>query len=455
MKSILLIFLGLLLTSCNDFLEVELPKDQITADLIFKDDQLAKSAMAGIYRSIEDKGFLTGSSMGIGAYMGCYADELTAHETTNSNLVQLYRLTLNPQSNLIKTLWNDSYSQIYAVNRMIEGLSASENLSADIKGRLDGEAYFLRAFLHFYLTQSFGDIPYIRTTDYRINAVAGKVKADDALQMALEDLGNSERLLPEQLAPGARVRPTRMAVYALKSRIYLYLKDWDQAIFYSSKVIASSSYAPETDLSKTFRKESRSSIWQLEPAMAGSNTRQGLLFILMTAPPSQLSLSNSFVNSFEPQDQRKASWIGTIKDAQQHNFYFPYKYKQNNVTATTQEHSIVLRVEEQYLIRAESYFKKQMIADGLADINLIRNRAGLPSLTNNGGLTPAMAVLNERNHELFTEFGHRFYDLKRSEELNAVMQTVKTEWKPGYQNFPLPESELLLNPNLLPQNVGY
>lgn len=455
MKNIFFVFLGLLIVSCSEFLEVELPPDQLTADLIFKDDQLAKSAMAGVYRSIEEKGFLTGSSMGISAYMGCYADELTAHETTNSNLVQFYRLTLNPQANLIKTLWNDTYNQVYSINRIIEGMSGSSNVSIDVNNRLTGEAYFLRALLHFYLTQSFGNVPYIKTTDYRINAVAAKVKTDEVSRMALEDLNTAERLLPEQLAAGARVRPTKMAVYALKSRIHLYLKDWDQAILFSSKVISNGSYACETDLSKTFKKESRSSIWQLEPAIAGSNTKQGTLFILVAAPPTQLSLTTSFFNSFEPQDQRKTSWIGTIKDAQQNNFYYSYKYKQNTVTSTTQEHSVILRVEEQFLIRAEAYIKKQMIQEGLSDMNLIRNRVGLPSLSTVDSQALLVAVMNERNHELFTEFGHRFFDLKRSNELNTVMQVVKANWKAIYQNLPLPESELLLNPNLLPQNDGY
>ncbi len=65
------------------------------------------------------------------------------------------------------------------------------------------------------------------------------------------------------------------------------------------------------------------------------------------------------------------------------------------------------------------------------------------------------AVIKERRSELFTEFGHRFYDLRQHNLLDAVMAVNKTGWKTHFKLLPLPESELLLNPNLNPQNEGY
>jgi hypothetical protein len=51
--------------------------------------------------------------------------------------------------------------------------------------------------------------------------------------------------------------------------------------------------------------------------------------------------------------------------------------------------------------------------------------------------------------------GHRFFDLKRLGMLDSVLTLEKPGWNTTDALFPLPESELLLNPNLLPQNDGY
>ena len=63
-------------------------------------------------------------------------------------------------------------------------------------------------------------------------------------------------------------------------------------------------------------------------------------------------------------------------------------------------------------------------------------------------------ILDEYKHELFTEYGHRFFDLKRWNRLNELQNSIPT-WKPFMEKLPLPEKEILLNNNLKPQNDGY
>jgi len=120
------------------------------------------------------------------------------------------------------------------------------------------------------------------------------------------------------------------------------------------------------------------------------------------------------------------------------------------------EYSVVLRVEELYLIRAEAYLQKGQYDLAVSDLNKIRSRAGLPSLVNSADPNVLTnALIKERRSELFTEFGHRFYDLRQHNLLDIVMPVKKTNWKPHFKLLPLPEKELLLNPNLNPQNDGY
>ena len=84
----------------------------------------------------------------------------------------------------------------------------------------------------------------------------------------------------------------------------------------------------------------------------------------------------------------------------------------------------------------------------------MRNTAGLsdtPAITADEIIA---AVLQERRFELFTEYGHRFFDLKRSGALDTVLPLVKSGWNSTDQLWPIPETELLANPNLT-QNPGY
>ena len=64
-------------------------------------------------------------------------------------------------------------------------------------------------------------------------------------------------------------------------------------------------------------------------------------------------------------------------------------------------------------------------------------------------------MLQERRSEFFTEQGHRWFDLKRTGTAGQALGSLKPGWKATDAVLPLPESELLLNGNLLPQNAGY
>jgi hypothetical protein len=60
--------------------------------------------------------------------------------------------------------------------------------------------------------------------------------------------------------------------------------------------------------------------------------------------------------------------------------------------------------------------------------------------------------------ELFTEMGHRWFDLRRTGKIDAVMSVVAPQkggtWDATKQLLPIPASEIVLNSNLV-QNPGY
>ena len=119
---------------------------------------------------------------------------------------------------------------------------------------------------------------------------------------------------------------------------------------------------------------------------------------------------------------------------------------------------IISRLAEMYLIRAEANAKLGNNAASLADVNLIRNRAGAPSFSSlPSGKTNLDLVLEERWLELAYE-GHRKFDLVRNKQVNDrrfpgshLSQTKTKEFvQPDDKDlvFYLPENEINRNPNI-------
>ena len=136
-------------------------------------------------------------------------------------------------------------------------------------------------------------------------------------------------------------------------------------------------------------------------------------------------------------------------------WYYPFKYKQPFPTGSSQEYAVQLRLEEMYLIRAEARLKQGDEEGAKQDLNTIRNRAGLPDSNATDSNELMTDIVQERRVEFFTEHGHRFFDLKRTGLLDAQLTGIKSGWNTTDSALPLPQKELSLNKNLLPQNAGY
>jgi hypothetical protein len=108
-----------------------------------------------------------------------------------------------------------------------------------------------------------------------------------------------------------------------------------------------------------------------------------------------------------------------------------------------------------YLIRAEARAHSGDLIGAKEDLNTIRHTAGLADTSADTQDEILDAILQERRLELFTEFGHRFFDLKRFNRIQSVLSAAKPGWDAHDDLFPIPEAELSLNPKLLPQNPGY
>ena len=444
----------LLLYGCDDFVDTDQPNSQLVAPAVFEDAATATAAVTDIYAQMRENGMLTGRIGGLSSLLGAYSDELVSYESGLYTTEGFYANSLLASNSYIASIWNASYSQIYAANAVLEGLDSSQVLPQEARDHLKGEALFIRAFLHLQLVSVFGDVPYVETTDYSQNRIVPRTEAAMVHQKIIGDLETAVALLDPIYRQEGRIRPNRSAAQALLARAYLYHGDYANAMDMASAVLEQGTYYTlEQDIDQEFLKDSSSTIWQFAPGYASVNTYEGTFFIFLAGPPSKISLSPGLVASFEEGDLRGSHWIKEVAN-DGGIWHHAYKYKQDNATSSSVEYSIVLRLAEQYLIRAEARARQGELAGAREDLNKIRQRAGL---SDTGAATASellTEILRERRAEFFTEFGHRFLDLKRYGLLDAALG-AKPGWSSTDQLWPLPQSEMNANPFLVPQNPGY
>jgi hypothetical protein len=463
---LLLVFISS--SSCKKLIEIDPSLSQPSSQVVYKNDATAASVLTGIYADFAARGIVNGLS-GISAVGALTADELRiAAGSTTANVMAAYKNSLKPSDDI--PFWSKLYFWIYTTNTVLENLEFSPAISAPVKQQLRGESKFIRAFCYFYLVNFFGDVPLVLTADYRVNAKALRTPKVEVWQKIIADLKEAKNLLNSNYveadavttnATTERVRPNSFAATALLARAYLYTGDWVNAESTAAEVINNSIYSLETNLNNVFLKASKEAIWQIQSTQAAFsvNTYDGNVFILTNTPSSSSPavLTSFLLNAFETGDNRKTSWVGTFTNTSG-SYNFPYKYKVKT-SNTSSEYLVVLRLAEQYLIRAEARAQQDNIAGAQADLNKIRNRAGLPNTTANDKSSLLIAIQQERRIELFSEWAHRWLDLKRTGMVDAVMTTVAPSkgitWNTNWQLYPIPFRFVIqYNPNLT-QNPGY
>lgn len=454
MLSVTLVLIILFFQACEDFVEVDNPNDQLTGTDVFENAETVDAAFAHIYSQLRENTFTDGSISGLSYLMGHYADELSLYSGSLPSVETYTNNTVLPSDNTIKKWWDTSYNLIYATNSILEGVENSTTLTLDEKSQFLGEAYFLRGFIHFYLVNLYGDIPYIEHTDYRLNSRVSRLEESDVYTKIISDLLQAKALLTEDDITFSNLKPNRSVASALLSRVYLYQEEWQLALSESLEIIDSEIYNLNSDLSQVFVKTSTETLWQLDTGFFGTNTKEAVTFIFVSGPPPNSALSNFLLNDFETGDARFTNWVGSVSEGSE-TWYFPFKYRLNVPTGSTEECSILFRLAELYLISAEAHAQLGNLSEAKNILNVIRARAMLNPITSNNQSEILNAILKERQIELFSELGHRFFDLKRKGRANDILSPIKPNWNTTDLLLPIPDSELILNPNLLPQNDGY
>ncbi len=473
--SVIILTVGL--ASCKNLVSIPEPTGSVTTKKVFSTDAQANSAMAGVYTRMINKTYEgTTGTQGFAAGMSTIFGGMSGNELiTSSTATSYYSYNTNKlfaNDGSVAMIWVTAYDAVYGCNAILEGIEASvsEKLHDNVRNRLIGEAKFIRAFSYFYLLNFFGDVPMALTIDFNKTATMKRTPKAEVYAQLIKDLLDAKNRLPDNFSAtgGQRILPTKWAATALLARVYLYTGDYSNAAAQATELISQSALfkLPE-DLNSIFLINSEEAIWQLQQGDLPANgkaTPEGYTLVSNKATILNdrpfFQITDELKDDFEANDQRKIAWTWN-ESTEGKEVYYPYKYKVGSYNARTgnmTEYYMALRLAEQYLIRAEAQALANMpLGSAIADLNVIRHRAGLDDLP--AGLSKSaviQAIEHEREIELFAEWGHRFFDLKRTGRAESILSAlqIKQPWRSDQLIYPIPRTEIIANQNLT-QNPGY
>ncbi|RSK47515.1 RagB/SusD family nutrient uptake outer membrane protein [Hymenobacter rigui] len=441
--AVLLSAASLSISACNDLLEPT-PVQQLPDDQAITDAGSARSATIGVYDRVQAYYQLNWPVLGF------LPGENVRFNGTLNQFLQIDQNQLSADNVLITEAWTQMYQAVNGANNVIAavpGLSDPLLPSAE-KNQLLGEAYFLRALVYFDLNRGWGGVPLVLTPTRTKENGRGTRRSTPAqtYDQVLADLTQAETLLPEA---ATRNRAVKATARALRARLHLYRQQWTDAESYATQVISNTNYGLVTPYRaiSTAPFGSREAIFELTFSNADPNTMWnnwfpsalGGQFNFQPVPAAITLLNDPAVGG------SRSALLGSTVIAGA-NVTYGNLYSRS---AQRDDPSYVLRLAEQYLIRAEARAKQGKLTDALADLNAVRARAGVPASTAATVDALLLAIENERRVEFAFE-ADRWFDLVRTGRAGAVLGvTDQRRWV-----FPLPFNDLVADPDL-EQNPGY
>jgi len=466
----LLAFTIIIFSGCEKTVEIDPPLNQVTTDLVFASDKLATAARAGMFSSLATT---TTQSQSITTYSSLQADDLLYMATTAA-LQEFNNNTYTAVSTSQAALFSDWYSIIYRANAIIEGLQNTSGASEAIKKQFTAEAKLVRAYCYFHLVNTFGEVPLVLVTDPAISAFLPKSSTAIIYAQMIADLTDAKTNLGV-VYPGVTATTTssndrtlvnKFTATALLARVYIFTGNFAAAESNASEVIASTLYSliPKATMATgVFVRDNAECIWEMSPPLLNTNqyTVEAGVFIpssLTSVTTFNYRLDPRFAALFASTDLRRTNWMSNVTLSGT-TYIIPFKYKYRTqplaVAAGVSESQIVIRLAEQYLIRAEARARTgSNLSGALADLNAIQTRAGATLTTATDAASLLTAIALENRKEFFCEQAYRWYNLKRTGEADAVLGALKSSYTPKSKLLPIPQAAIDANYNLT-QNPGY
>jgi len=459
---------ALSVSSCLD----KYPENAILAHDAINTVDDANQAVYGIYSAFKSKSLYSGY---LTLLPDLQADLVYAVNGYTNIYGDVWRWKTLATNSEITAVYADLYTIIGRCNFLLDNVDrVRQNTTDDAKlDELDtciGEAYFARALAYSELikmfckayegdTEAANELGVVLVSHYDTDEPMKRSSLKASYQFVLDDLDSALHYLKldDDYSPstdGVLYNSTyfnEYTTYALRARVALYMKNYDDAVKYATKVIDSGYYVLSSvnqnissgvsyyDYMWT-NDSSTEVIWKVGFTINSYGSALGEIFFnydYRSMKPDYVPAS-WVLNLYNSNDKRFESFFKTYLTGYSHGLTWPLLVKyfgnksflENKILQVSMPK--VFRLSEQYLIRAEAYAMKNTPDYSKAgkDITAIRTAryssyGGATTITKDNALD---VIGEERVKELYME-GFRLTDLKR--------------WHKGFER--KPQSQSLTN----------
>ncbi|MCR8669014.1 RagB/SusD family nutrient uptake outer membrane protein [Aestuariibaculum sp. M13] len=434
-KHIITLIMLVVLVSCDDYLDIK-PEDKFLEEQVFESKKSILAALNGIYTNMASPetygGNLTMSAVDL---LG--QQYKTPGENHSWYGIAHYDYEDPKARSAFNSIWSTQYATILALNNFLTGLEMYPGvLTVEEENIVKGEAYGLRAMLHFDLLRLYGPVysvsPEKEAIPYSLDNSGNTLEflsASEVIKLVLTDLELAETFLendaiisegPADLYgfgdPGLEIleseadklnqlrqyRFNYYAVKALQARVNLYAGNKTEALQAAKYIIDNASqWFPWTDEDKVFDSNDPDRTFSTEVIFGLINTDlYGRQIDYFTTNRDQDVLTADYsilLSTFETlQDYRfTTTWIVPQSGRAYHLFY-KYADVANKDHSDFRFKQPLIRMTEMYYIAAETEPDPAVAAEY---INTVRANRGVA-----GDIEPS----NLQN-EIFKEYKKEFY----------------------------------------------
>lgn len=475
---------AVLFSSCLD----KEPYDSVPADKSITTVEQADQAVIGIYSAFKSSALYSGLLTILPDLQCDYVYAVNGYSNTYGDI---WRGELLATNNEITSVYGTLYGIIAqcnfvldAMDKMKPGIQDDDQL--DHLEQLYGEAYFARALCYSELIKLFcnayeseaqaqNELGVVLVSHYKSDEPMRRSSLADSYAFVLRDLERAAAFLtvPEDMAVYNTGYFNEYTAYALRARIALYMRQWDEAEKYATKVIDSEQYLLSSCSEQISSgvsyydymwqyDQSTEVIWKVLFETTSYGGALGRIFFnydFRSYTPDYVPAA-WVLDLYDSRDLRASSFFRTATTGYAHGLQWPLLYKyfgnadfmQQNILHVTMPK--VLRLSEQYLIRAEAYVNKSTpnytaAAKDIATLRSARYQTKVNTVALNE--SNAMTLIEEeRVKELYME-GFRLMDLKRwhkgfkrTPQTETLTNGNKLEYLPGdvRLTWPIPQHEL-------------
>lgn len=320
--------------------------------------------------------------------------------------------------------WFQAYKVIYISNTVLETLNKIQRTSVNGNDwdNIKGQALFLRALYYHAIAIVWANgyssatastdlgIPLRLNTNF--NEISTRGNLQKTYDLIIKDLEEASKLLP--VTPLHILRSSKPAAFALLSRVYLSMNDYDEAKTYADSTLKFFNTLLDYNSDKVI------------PASTSPFTlfNDEIIYHARMIFSSPLSGSRAKIDStlyklYDMNDLRKTVFF---RDNGNGTYRFKGSYDPGNLFAG-------IAADEVYLTHAECFARNNKLSEALKDLNTL-----LSKRYKTGSFTPITAsnstealdvILKERRKELLMR-GIRWMDIKRLNKAGAGIILTRT-----------------------------